>query len=116
MTQRLKSLTGQDIPSYDTFDVNTARPGLYLGLFHGRSSPNQQLSDWGVGGPVIGPLKWCHTTYACEAKLGFHTAEDHDRYFPREAVGWTDSTHTQVCAWAEDAELAIEGDLIRYGD
>ena len=47
------------------------QPGLYLGLFHGRNDPNEQLEDWGSNGPLIGPLKHVHTTYATHIKLEF---------------------------------------------
>ena len=36
---------------------------VYLHLTHGRTSPNEQLSDWGRDGPCIGPLHWVHMTY-----------------------------------------------------
>ena len=44
---------------------------MYLQLFHGRISPDAQLEDWGLPGPVIGPLKYAHTTYASDLKFGF---------------------------------------------
>lgn len=28
---------------------------LYLNLFHGRKTPDEQLDDWGSNGPIIGP-------------------------------------------------------------
>jgi hypothetical protein len=47
---------------------------VYLHLFHGRKSPDEQLDDWGEDGPVLGPLKYVHTTYARDLKV--ETAED----------------------------------------
>ena len=29
---------------------------LYMGLFHGRRNPNQDLNGWGSEGPVVGPF------------------------------------------------------------
>lgn len=56
-------------------------PGLYLRLFHGRSRPDEDLSDWGTDGPYIGPLEYVHCTYLTELGLGFKSAVDHERYF-----------------------------------
>ena len=43
---------------------------VYLHLFHGRTSPEQDMEDWGTNGPTIGPLDYVHTTYANHIKLG----------------------------------------------
>lgn len=42
--------------------------GLYIGFFHGRNTPEEAMDDWGFDGPVIGPLKWWHTTYNCNVR------------------------------------------------
>lgn len=42
---------------------------VYLELFHGRSSQTEQLDDWGTQGPILGPLKYVHTTYASDIKV-----------------------------------------------
>ena len=34
---------------------------MYLRLYHGRTDPNQQMDDWGFGGPIIGPLSCSNT-------------------------------------------------------
>ncbi len=57
MTTTVKK--ADDIPEYGQ---SPPKPGLYLGLFHGRDDPNEQMRDWGFNGPTIGPLVWCHTT------------------------------------------------------
>ena len=41
----------------------------YLKLFHGRSSPDEELNDWGVEGPIFGPFPYFHTTYGIEIKF-----------------------------------------------
>jgi len=56
------------------------QPGLYLGLYHGRKTIDEQLEDWGNNGPVIGPLEYVHTTYATHIKLKFKHAEDARKY------------------------------------
>lgn len=57
------------------------KPGLYLGLFHGRDDPRARMDDWGFNGPSIGPLMWCHTTYASNVKIRFEAASDGKKYF-----------------------------------
>lgn len=44
-------------------------PALYLRLFHGREKPGTNLDDWGVDGPVIGPLNAVQGTYAASLRL-----------------------------------------------
>src|ERR1022692_918144 len=57
------------------------KPGLYLALLHGRKFANEAMSDWGSDGPIIGPIRWCHTTYATEIKIEFESADDELLYF-----------------------------------
>lgn len=45
-------------------DMKGMPEGLYVGFYHGRENPDEDLDDWGFDGPVIGPLQWWHTTYA----------------------------------------------------
>jgi hypothetical protein len=66
------------IPQYGT---KPRRPGMYLGLFHGRETPMEKMAGWGFPGPSIGPLKWVHTTYATDIKIEFESAEDAALYF-----------------------------------
>lgn len=47
---------------------------LYIELFHGRTDPKQDMDDWGDQGPVFGPFKFVHTTYAHHLKLGLPDA------------------------------------------
>lgn len=39
---------------------------VYLYLFHGRATPDEDVEDWGCEGPAIGPLDYVHTTYGSE--------------------------------------------------
>ena len=64
-----------------------SRPGLYLGLFHGRRDPNATMEDWGFVGPAIGPLKFCHTTYAYTITIAFEWAQDRALYFGEDFDG-----------------------------
>jgi len=85
------------LPHYGT---KPRKPGLYLGLFHGRHQPNEQMDSWGFDGPTIGPLKWCHTTYAADIKIEFEQAVDAVEYFGVKDVQF---------------EMALEGDMIAFG-
>lgn len=76
------------------------KPGLYLGLFHGRHAPREKMSGWGFDGPTIGPLKWCHTTYAFDIKIEFENAADAVDYFGVEQ---------------DQFELDVNGDLLVFG-
>ena len=75
------------------------KPGLYLGLFHGRHYPNQPMNDWGFDGPTIGPLRWCHTTYAFDIKIEFEDKADACEYF-----GFA----------SEQIELPVDADLLVF--
>lgn len=76
------------------------KPGLYLGLFHGRYDPSDAMNDWGFDGPTIGPLKWCHTTYAFDIKIEFEQSADSLSFFGVE--------QDQFC-------LDVNGDLLVFG-
>ena len=39
---------------------------VYLHLTHGRTGPDEQLSDWGRDGPCLGPFRWVHLTYCID--------------------------------------------------
>ncbi len=76
--------------------------GLYLALLHGREFPNQQMTGWGSDGPVIGPIRWCHTTYATEIKIEFNNADDELLYF-------------NEASFPQPRYLEIVEDLLVYG-
>ena len=47
-------------------------PGcLYLFMYHGRKTPDQEMNDWGENGPHIGPLTYCSVTCCQAIALGF---------------------------------------------
>ena len=52
--------------------------GVYIELFHGRADPLQDLEDWGEPGPVFGPFRFAHTTYATHIKLGADADDPQD--------------------------------------
>jgi hypothetical protein len=53
----------------------------YMRFFHGRATPDEELDDWGVNGPIIGPLQWVHTTYGATIRLAFEGSHDQDIEF-----------------------------------
>lgn len=92
--------TDAAISALPQYGSKPQKPGLYLGLFHGRHDPREQMSDWGFDGPAIGPLKWCHTTYASVVKIEFENAADAPKYF----------------GIAQDPlELTIDADMLTFG-
>lgn len=59
-------------------DHTRLKPGMYLQLYHGYASHDDReaADDWGANGPVIGPLKYVHTTYAYDVKILFISKSD----------------------------------------
>jgi hypothetical protein len=43
---------------------------VFLELFHGRETVDEEMEDFGSQGPVIGPLPFLHTTYGDCLKFG----------------------------------------------
>lgn len=93
------------IPTYS--ETKDLKPGLYLGLMHGRDTVDQQMNFWGFNGPVIGPLNYAHTTYGSEVKLEFTDAADKFIYF-------SEADAQEVIAVHADGLLMYGGKY--YGD
>jgi hypothetical protein len=77
------------------------KPGMYLGLFHGRKERREQMEDWGFVGPLLGPLRYCHTTYLHDIKICFENVED-----ARRCLG-SDDVHVF---------LTVVDDMIDFGN
>ena len=90
-------MADETVPQYGS---KPKKPGLYLGLFHGRLQPCEKMDDWGFMGPAIGPLRWCHTTYASCIKIEFEDTADAMPYFGK-------AEHALL--------LEIDGDLLVFG-
>jgi len=88
--------SNDDMPKYGS---KPKKPGLYLGLFHGRNLPTEVMCDRGFHGPLIGPLKWCHTTYARDIKLEFESAADAFEYSGESSCQF---------------DLEMDGDLLKF--
>lgn len=82
---------GMSLPIYN--ETKLLKSGLYLGMMHGRNTPDEDMSWWGFNGPVIGPLNYAHTTYGSELKLEFVDESDRALYFG-EAAQEVLSIHT----------------------
>ena len=55
-------------------------------LFHGRTSPEEHLDNWGSRGPVF-LVDYVHVTYLCDIKLGIdHPNGDGDLRFIEDLV------------------------------
>ena len=85
-----------------TYHEKPNKAGLYLALFHGRDSPYQPMDDWGFDGPLIGPIDWCHTTYANLIRIKFTHPESEAKYF-------IDHRHP------DGHDLLFRDDLVIYG-
>jgi len=99
----------QDEDEREIFDQQTTtlpiygkkpkKPGLYLGLLHGRRHAQEAMNGWGFDGPTIGPLRWCHTTYASDIKIEFEDEADAVEYFGE--------SHSQV-------QMTVDADMLIY--
>lgn len=43
---------------------------VYLHLFHGRDTDEEDMEDMGYDGPTLGPFPFVHTTYGNDLKIG----------------------------------------------
>ena len=81
------------------YGVKPEKPGMYLGLFHGRKKVNEVMQDWGFDGPCLGPLNYFHTTYASTIQIEFENPVDAHRFT---------GSYTLQC------ELQLNGDMLIY--
>jgi hypothetical protein len=92
----LHEQTEDKVPVYG---VKPEKPGMHLGLFHGRKKVNEVMQDWGFDGPCLGPLNYFHTTYASTIQIEFENPVDAHRFT---------GSYTLQC------ELQLNGDMLRY--
>lgn len=59
--------------------------GVYLHLFHGRDTVEEDMEDWGYAGPTIGPLRYVHMTYGNDIKFAC-TRDIAQRFFTEAEV------------------------------
>lgn len=85
---------------------------VYLYLFHGRDSIDQDMTDWGAKGPMIGPLSYVHTTYGSDVKIR-GSREVLEKFFPKAAIHFHAGFGEHAIQLESDC-LPHEGRL--YGD
>jgi hypothetical protein len=88
-------------------DLKGIKPGLYLGLFHGykNEKEREKADGWGANGPMIGPLRYIHTTYGYDLKIQFNDEEDSKKY------GLKEQDHILV-----NSNDCIKFENMEYGD
>jgi hypothetical protein len=59
---------------------------LYLKLFHGRETLEEQMDGWGTDGPVFGPLSYVHTTYRDTVHIGDDEGDLGDLFLVEECL------------------------------
>lgn len=70
------------IPIYQR-DEGKCPDGMYLALFHGRDTKKEDNDDRGYDGP----LRYVHTTYDSNVKIGFAEGSDDQILRPFEVYG-----------------------------
>lgn len=71
-----------DFPTYCTPQAEALPTGTYIALFHGRKDVKSNMDDMGFYGPMIGPIRYAHTTYASEIKICMEGDEDSSIVLP----------------------------------
>lgn len=97
------------LPIYNETKHSELKPGLYLGLFHGRRRADEDLKDWGSNGPIIGPLEWCHTTYGDHIRIRLR--KDADR---KAHAALLKNDHEEPDFFLKDGLLKVG--RVYYGD
>lgn len=103
------TLNDDRYPIYCPEDIKNLSEGLYLALFHGYKDEKEreEIDDWGSNGPVIGPVKYVQTTYACHIKFEFMNADDAKKYgLPVNSLD----------DLGINSEGCVEFDGLQYGD
>lgn len=78
---------------------------VYIELFHGRKSPDEELDDWGEIGPVLGPLDFVHTTYAGDIKVRTSAGVDGVLYLHEDMLYYAGMWYGD---WSVFSELEAE--------
>ena len=94
--------TQQDTPRKRSLcDERPDKPGMYLALFHGRDDRRQVMEEMGFAGPLLGPLRYCHTTYLYNIKIEFEDDED-----------------ARLCCGSDEVNviLSVVDDMIHFGN
>lgn len=90
---------------------------IYLELFHGRKTKEEQLDNWGETGPVFGPLVFIHTTYKHDVaiRLVGHNEDSHDLHVIGDLLYYDGMYYGD---WSAFDESALDDDhrqrLVQY--
>lgn len=79
---------------------------VYLHLFHGRNTPDEDLEDWGFDGGILGPFQYLHMTYCSDLKFSMEEAA-YRKAFPED-------TNPYVCEGQVEGHLETTEGLIVY--
>ena len=83
---------------------------LYLQLFHGRKSVDEDMEDWGTDGPYFGPLTAVHLDYKSHLRL--HGDAEEQFLSVRGSPELQAEYAERVLPWSEDC---VEFDGVFYG-
>jgi hypothetical protein len=86
---------------YGSEEAKTLPEGLYLGLFHGRDHPADDMDDRGFDGPMIGPIEAVHTNYMSLIRVKFPSYKKMLEFF--------EDANNDEWAW-----MTIDDDCIAY--
>ena len=59
----------RDLDAEKPDDVTEAEANTYIRLYHGRTSIDEKLDDWGWNGPTLGPYESIQLTYGTHIKM-----------------------------------------------
>lgn len=89
--------------------IGLGRAPMYLHLFHGRTSPAQELDDWGADGPVL-KIEGFHVTYLSTYRIGVPGENDwEDLHFVEDLLYYNGMYYGD---WSILAHTDDENDLI----
>lgn len=92
---------------------------IYLKLFHGRDTADEDLEDWGYEGPTLGPFKYMHITYLSDVKFAMER-EAFKVAFPEIFADWEAKRYSNAAGYERDGQLWIDHnfesveDLIKF--
>lgn len=86
---------------------------VYLQLFHGRDTVEEDMDDWGYEGPTLGPLEYCHVTYMSDVKYSM-AKEQFAELFPETIAEWKASGVSNGDGDFIDGHLKINSGLVEF--
>lgn len=116
-TGKILGCEDENMPFVRNVGVRHPAPGgVYLHVFHGRNTVEEDMDDWGFDGPVIGPLRYVHTTYKSDVKFAC-APEVARKFFTEQDVYTFEPGSDGLCEgqiFLRDDLLTIDGKF--YGD